>query len=169
MSKQPPPAPTASTVGPCPTLIQISRTPRHWRFTQHHRITRLPLENLVKKGSVLRYKNIISSGSNLPLLDLLVFRLTHHTRVGRKSVLLYSRLSLSRSRRDPLTHFEISVRRHSRNFAELRKILMKQPNFINEHVTCSFSQKYMLEIYIENVVKKGRNFSSYPHYFVTWC
>ena len=36
MSKQPPPAPTASAVGPCPTLIQISRTPRHWKFTQHH-------------------------------------------------------------------------------------------------------------------------------------
>ena len=27
MSKPPPPAPTASAVGPCPTLIQISRTP----------------------------------------------------------------------------------------------------------------------------------------------
>ena len=27
MSKQPPPAPTASTIGPCPTVIQISRTP----------------------------------------------------------------------------------------------------------------------------------------------
>ena len=26
MSKQPPPAPIASTVSPCPTLIQISRT-----------------------------------------------------------------------------------------------------------------------------------------------
>ena len=42
MSKQPPPAPTASAVGPCPTLIQISRTPRHWKFTQHHRTTRPP-------------------------------------------------------------------------------------------------------------------------------
>ena len=40
MSKQPPPAPTASTVGPCPTIIQISRTPRHWKFTQHLRTTR---------------------------------------------------------------------------------------------------------------------------------
>ena len=30
MSKQPPPAPTASAVGPCLTLIQISRTPWHW-------------------------------------------------------------------------------------------------------------------------------------------
>ena len=37
-----PPAPTASAVGPCPTFIQISRTPRHWKFTQHHRTTRLP-------------------------------------------------------------------------------------------------------------------------------
>ena len=40
MSKQPPPAPTASTVGPCPIIIQISRTPRHWKFTQHLRTTR---------------------------------------------------------------------------------------------------------------------------------
>ena len=35
MSKLPPPAPTASATGPCPTIIQISRTPRHWKFTQH--------------------------------------------------------------------------------------------------------------------------------------
>ena len=27
MSKQPPPAPTARAVGPCPTIIQISRRP----------------------------------------------------------------------------------------------------------------------------------------------
>ena len=37
-----PPAPTASTEGPCPTIILISRTPRHWKFTQHHRTTRPP-------------------------------------------------------------------------------------------------------------------------------
>ena len=34
-----PPAPAASTIGPCPTVIQISRTPRHWKFTQHLRTT----------------------------------------------------------------------------------------------------------------------------------
>ena len=45
----------------------------------------------------------------------------------------YSRLSLSRSRRDPLKHFEISVLRHIR-CAELGKIPNKQPNFTNEHV-----------------------------------
>ena len=44
-----------------------------------------------------------------------------------------SRLSLSRSRRDPLKHFEISVLRHIR-FAELRKIPIEQPNFTNEYV-----------------------------------
>ena len=38
MSKQPPSAPTASAVGPCPTLIQTSRTPRTWKFIQDHRI-----------------------------------------------------------------------------------------------------------------------------------
>ena len=45
MSKQSPSAPTASAVGPCPTIIQISRKPRHWRFTQHHCTTRPPLDN----------------------------------------------------------------------------------------------------------------------------
>ena len=30
MSKQPPPTPTASAIGP---IIQISRTPHHWKFT----------------------------------------------------------------------------------------------------------------------------------------
>ena len=42
MSKQPPPPPTARAVGPCPTLIQTSRTPRHLKFTQDHRTTRPP-------------------------------------------------------------------------------------------------------------------------------
>ena len=37
-----PPAPTASAIGPCPTVIQISRTPRHLKFTQHLRTTRPP-------------------------------------------------------------------------------------------------------------------------------
>ena len=46
---------------------------------------------------------------------------------------IYSRLSLSRSRRDPLKHFEISVLRHIR-FAELRKIPTEQPSFTNEHL-----------------------------------
>ena len=36
---------TASEVGPCPTINQISRTPRHWKFTQHHRTTRPPPES----------------------------------------------------------------------------------------------------------------------------
>ena len=42
MSKQSPPAPTASATGPCPTIIQISRTTRHWKITQHLRTTRPP-------------------------------------------------------------------------------------------------------------------------------
>ena len=40
ISKQPSPAPTESAEGPCPTLIQISRTHRLWKFTQHHRTSR---------------------------------------------------------------------------------------------------------------------------------
>ena len=37
-----PSAPTASAVSPCPTLLQMSRTPRCWKLTQHHRTTRPP-------------------------------------------------------------------------------------------------------------------------------
>ena len=37
-----PPAPSASEVGPRPTLIQISRTLWHWKFIQHHRTTDHP-------------------------------------------------------------------------------------------------------------------------------
>ena len=50
-----------------------------------------------------------------------------------KKPFTYSRLSLSRSRRDPLKHFEISVLRHIR-CVELRTIPIEQPNFTNEHV-----------------------------------
>ena len=42
MSIQPPPAPTASAIGPCPTIIKISRTPRYWQFTQYDRTTQPP-------------------------------------------------------------------------------------------------------------------------------
>ena len=45
---------------------------------------------------------------------------------------IYNRLSLSRSPRDPLKHFEISVLRHIM-FAELRKIPIEQQNITNEH------------------------------------
>ena len=38
----PPSTPTASAVDPCPTIIQISRTPQRWKFTQHLCTTRPP-------------------------------------------------------------------------------------------------------------------------------
>ena len=60
----------------------------------------------------------------------------------------YSRLSLSRSRRDPLKNFGISVLRHIR-FAELTKIPIEQPNFTNEHVI------WLFEIYVEILWKRG--------------
>ena len=53
MSKQPPPAPTASAIGPCPTSIQISRTPRHCKFTQHLRSTRPPSPGIEPRTSDL--------------------------------------------------------------------------------------------------------------------
>ena len=47
MSKQPPPAPTARAVGPCPTVIQIVGRPGTESFTQHHRTTRPPRKNSI--------------------------------------------------------------------------------------------------------------------------
>ena len=55
-SKQPPPAPTASATGPCPTIIQISRTPRHWKFTQHLGTTGPPPDHI---SSSLSMRNCI--------------------------------------------------------------------------------------------------------------
>ena len=52
MSKQPPTAPTESTIGPCPTVSQVSRTPWHWKFTQHLRTTRPPPESAKSKDIV---------------------------------------------------------------------------------------------------------------------
>ena len=58
----------------------------------------------------------------------------------------YSQLSLSRSWRDPLKLFEISVLWPTR-FAELRKVPIKQPNFTNEHVIwLLWLEIYMLKI-----------------------
>ena len=66
------------------------------------------------------------------------------------ALIKYSRLSLSRSRRDPLKHFEIAVLRHIR-FAEMRKIPIEQPNFTNEYVIWLLES----EIYVENIVERG--------------
>ena len=65
----------------------------------------------------------------------------------------YSRLSLSRNRRDPQKHVEISVFRHIR-LVVLRK-QSELPNFKNDYVIWLLK----LEIFIENIVEKGRNCS----------
>ena len=64
MSKQPHPAPTASAAGPCPTIIQISRTPRRWKITQHFRTTRPPPSKLKMKllPFLFHYKTVSATG-----------------------------------------------------------------------------------------------------------
>ena len=47
MSKLSPPAPTASAIGPFPTIIKIVGRPGTRSFTQHHRTTRPPPPNLL--------------------------------------------------------------------------------------------------------------------------
>ena len=59
LSKQPTSAPTASAVDPCPTNIQLNRTPRHRKFTQRRSTTRAPLrlkENIMRKAKT-KYPN----------------------------------------------------------------------------------------------------------------
>ena len=67
---------------------------------------------------------------------------------------LYSRLSLSRSPRDSLEYFEISVPRHIR-FAELRKTINRTTTF-NKWI-CNLTPE--VNRYIKNIVEKRRNCS----------
>ena len=80
---------------------------------------------------------------------------------------IYSRFSLSRSQRDSLKYFEISILRHIR-FAELSKLPIEQPNFTNEPVICLHYSK----IYVENIVEKGEKlqflFISTIFYLLSW-
>ena len=68
-------------------------------------------------------------------------------------LLLQSTLVISKLK-GPSKHSEISVIRHIR-FSELRQIQSAQPNFTNEYVI----RLLYLEIYIGNIVEKGRNCS----------
>ena len=60
--EQPPSAPTSSALGPCPTISEINRKPRHRKFTQHNRTTRHPhtVRNLTPDGNAI--KKIFKSG-----------------------------------------------------------------------------------------------------------
>ena len=62
----------------------------------------------------------------------------------------YSRLSLSRNKRNPQKHSEIFVFRHIR-FVVFRKKQFEQPNFSNDYVIGLLK----LEIYIKILLKRG--------------
>ena len=48
----------------CPTLIQISRTPRHWKFTQHYRTIRASPPRSMYYLNVLKLNGYTFRGSN---------------------------------------------------------------------------------------------------------
>ena len=75
-------------------------------------------------------------------------------------VLKYNRLPLSWSWRDSLEYFEISVPRYIR-FAELRKTINRTTSF-NKWI-CNLTPE--VKRYIENIVEKRSNFSSYIYIF----
>ena len=61
--------------GPCPAIIQSSRSPRHWKFTQHHRTTRPPGPPTLEpcSGSVVRFSDsFVSSILRFPYNFLFV-------------------------------------------------------------------------------------------------
>ena len=116
MSKPPQSAPTASTLGPCPTLIQISRTPRHWKFTQHHpnnphphlrggRMVRRCWVNFQCQGVLLTWltvgqgPTVLSVGAGRGCLDILslIYHRPRPTRPGYIFILLYHFSPLSPS------------------------------------------------------------------------
>ena len=87
MSKQPPPAPTASAIGPCPTIIQTSRTPPHWKFTQHLRSTRPPpynfRENAIKLKQFMKlyfmFKQLKQDLKNRRMADAMDLLVNYYT------------------------------------------------------------------------------------------
>ena len=109
--------------------------------------------------TVVWVHQIYKPQSFVTILDQLsiFFLILHFDQTRFTRIVMYSQPSLSRSRRDLLNHFEISVLWHIRS-AELRKLQIKiQTNFTkNKYVIWLI----LLEIYIENIVEKGRNCSS---------
>ena len=72
-------------IGPCPTIIQISRTPRHWKFTQDHRTTRPPMKC---HTNVEATPTSTSVGRHFVFMCLLaserLLHLTYHKTVSQK-------------------------------------------------------------------------------------
>ena len=65
MSKQPPPVTTASAVGPCPTIIQISTMHRHRKLPSSIRITRSAPSPECKPLKLKNVKNRLVGGIQL--------------------------------------------------------------------------------------------------------
>ena len=78
MSKQPPPAPTASVVGPCPTLIQISRT--HYQPTKHPLDTHSTTNGLILK--IRRPGRVAQSVGHLTRKSRVPYPVWQHTFVS---------------------------------------------------------------------------------------
>ena len=75
MSKQPPPAPTASAVGPCPTIIQTSRTPGTGSLPRTiAKLADLFIPDKYASGIMLFQERILLSLLSCPFVDKLYFR-----------------------------------------------------------------------------------------------
>ena len=121
---------------PLPYCNPNCRTPRNCKFTQLHRTTRPPpmclnhyvldILHRISNYTGLHHSNqkyqwnnsFIFAKNKINAYSFFIVIIIYQS---YRKYFIYSRLSLSRSRRDPLKHFELSVLRHIR-FAELRKI-----------------------------------------------
>ena len=106
------------------------------------------LDNKIRKKSELGVCGIVLSGDELSFYIMLQITTGNIEAISHKTAKLsefffffhsrtyfpiYSRLSLSRNRRDPLKNFEISVLQHIRCVV-LRKKQFEQPKFTNDYV-----------------------------------
>ena len=125
-----------------------------------------PLYNDIRYNSKIRYNVNLVCTKSADRVSLLIFpcyssgkhRFCVVVRIASSSIyrhIWYTKWDSDEwSWRDPLKHFETSVLRHI-IFSEFIKIQIAQQSFTNEYVI----RLLQLEIYIENIVGKGRNCS----------
>ena len=153
MSKQPPPAPTASATGPCPTIIQISRTPPpdhpRERIDESKNVQTTPTRTYCKCSRPLPYCN---PNGRTPRL----WKFTQHHRTTRSS---------------PWTG-EVFIVFHK--FMRDGIPIYKLKDFSNEPVSGSFYSQELQKVStteiwkVDKVLKKRKTPSGQKELFVSW-
>ena len=176
MSEQPPPALTASAVGLCPTMIQTSRTPQHWKFTQHRRTTRPPPPppppHGIKKNGNCKRKSRVQKLANCTLRDLAT-KLDVHGRHCMLSYLSSLPISVLRGldteanklydRTNRLYDAALLTRCYTQH--ALRPVIDSKIHHIRHFIKIPFINKGMDFIDLPSIFRDKSVQSSIPNYF----